>query len=89
MVGEAIGAGFQAIGNVASAINSRNQQKIVEKQGFQDTSSRLIQLRQQREVIKEAETRERAKNQRVLIISIVAFVSIIVIALVLYFINKK
>lgn len=89
MVAEAIGAGFQAIGNVANVLNSRNQQKIVEKQGFQDTSSRLIQLRQQREALKEAETRERAKNQRVLIISIVAFVSIIVIALVLYFINKK
>jgi hypothetical protein len=93
MAAEAIAAAagqlFNTVGQFAQARNTRLQGTLADKQGFQDTQSRLLQLRQQREAQRQQQIQEQAQTQRTMIITISAVLAVIVLATVIYFATKK
>ncbi len=91
VIAGAIGQIAGMAGQFAQARNTKMQGSLADKQGFQETQSRLLQLRQQREAQRQQEIEQRAKTRRTAIIAISVFLAVAVLSLVFYFTikNKK
>ncbi|MCU0436712.1 MAG: hypothetical protein MUC49_02285 [Raineya sp.] len=84
-IASAVGGGLNLLD---STIGNKQRAKLAEKQGFQDTNSRLLQIRQQREQQRLEQIQNNARTTRTLLI--VGGVVLIGIIMTLVFIyNKK
>jgi len=88
-IATAVGQGFGMAGKFAEARNTKMQGILADKQGFQDTQSRLLQLRQQRESQKQQALQERAKTQRTAIVVVLVFLGVLILAGIGFYIFKN
>jgi ABC-type uncharacterized transport system involved in gliding motility auxiliary subunit len=85
-IAQAVGAGLNLLD---STVGSNARARQAEKQGFQDTQSRLLQIRQQREDQKQRQMEQRARTNRLLILVGGVVLSVLIIVLIVYSLNKK
>ncbi len=84
----ALGQGFGMAGQFAQARNTKMQGTLADKQGFQDTQSRLLQLRQQREAQIQQQIQEQGRTRRTAIIVIAVVVAVLLLSVIIYFALK-
>lgn len=85
----AIGQIAGVAGKFAEAKNTRLQGTLADKQGFQDTQSRLLQLRQQREAQRQQLIQEQQRTRRTTIIVISVVLGLLLISTIIFFALKS
>lgn len=85
----AVGQLSATVGQFAQARNTKMQGTLADKQGFQDTQSRLLQLRQQREAQKQQLIQEQQKTRRTTIIVLSVVLGLVFISLFIFLTLKN
>lgn len=85
----AVGQLSGTVGQFAQARNTKMQGTLADKQGFQDTQSRLLQLRQQREAQKQQLIQEQQKTRRTTIIVLSVVLGLVFISLFIFLTLKN
>jgi hypothetical protein len=83
-IAAAVGQGFGMAGKFAEARNTKMQGTLADKQGFQDTQSRLLQLRQQREQQKQILVEQQARTRRITIIVLSIVLGLIILSAIIF-----
>ena len=80
-----------AAGQFAQARNTKLQGQLADKSGFQDTQSRLLQLRQQREAQRQQQIQEQQRTRRTAILVVSIMLGLVLLATIIFFAikNKK
>jgi len=85
-IAAALGQGFSALDSI---VGSKAKGKLAEKQGFQNTTTQLLTLRQQREQQKQTQIQEQNRSKRTITIALVAGGVLLVIGIVAVIIKNK
>jgi hypothetical protein len=80
----AAGQLFGMAGQFAQARNTKMQGRLADKSGFQDTQSRLLQLRQQREQQKQILVEQQARTRRITILVVSIVLGLIIISAIIF-----
>jgi len=80
----AVGQLSGMVGQFAQARNTKMQGRLADKSGFQDTQSRLLQLRQQREQQKQILIEQQARTRRITILVLSIVLGLIILSAIIF-----